>query len=140
MLAAIPEDQQSSSDIPRQYLNIAFTALHTTNEILTHTLYHIAANPDYADRLRQEVITATDQLGWTYAALQSLQLMDSIIRETGRYTGIGICKPHRVSVPVIGLSAILRRPSTQGSYLIHFFGRNVYPSRHSSERHILCKS
>lgn len=88
LVHAAPMNERSSSAIARRYLTVIFAALFTTVQILTHTLYHIAANPEYADRLREEARSVTKEFGWSYDAIQSLPSFDSILRETGRYTGI----------------------------------------------------
>ena len=57
----------------------------------THALYPLAANPEYARILREEVesVVATD--GWTKLAMGKMHKVDSFLRESQRFDGLGVC-------------------------------------------------
>lgn len=56
----------------------------------TFALYHVAAEPEkYQEPIRQEVHEVVSRHGWTKAAMERLRKVDSLLRETQRYHGLG---------------------------------------------------
>ncbi|KAG6330153.1 hypothetical protein ID866_8937 [Astraeus odoratus] len=66
--------------------------LNTTDaaQTFTQALYHLAANPQYALLLREEVRQCVEECGWTKEALDKMRRVDSFLRETLRHEGFGI--------------------------------------------------
>ncbi|KAF9047875.1 cytochrome P450 [Panaeolus papilionaceus] len=60
-------------------LNLA--ASHTTSRTFVHVTYHLAANPEFQDLLRQEVDEIIQRDGWTKSALDDMVVVDSFIKE-----------------------------------------------------------
>jgi len=75
-------------NIVSRVLMTNFAAIHTTSISITNTLYYLAANPDLAQPLRQEVESVVDELGWTKAAMGKMWKLDSFLKETQRLTGL----------------------------------------------------
>jgi cytochrome P450 len=69
---------------------VNFAAIHTSTQGMTQTLYHLAANPGYADVMREEVQSVVEAEGWTKAALQNMRKVDSFIKEVQRMDGLGL--------------------------------------------------
>ncbi|PCH34176.1 cytochrome P450 [Wolfiporia cocos MD-104 SS10] len=65
-----------------------FAAIHTSSNSITHALYHLAANPEYIQPLREEVEAVTKEYGWTKAAVGKMYKLDSFMRESQRLNGI----------------------------------------------------
>ncbi|PQE23863.1 Cytochrome P450 protein [Rutstroemia sp. NJR-2017a BBW] len=65
-------------------LGFAIAALHTTTELLKQALLDICAHPELVQQIRQEVLEAVRESGWTTAGLFKMQLLDSAIKETQR--------------------------------------------------------
>ena len=64
---------------------LIFGATDTTSSALSRILYLLAKHPDVQDRLRQEIRAAKETYGvLTYDELESLPLLDAILRETLR--------------------------------------------------------
>ncbi|KAG6319371.1 hypothetical protein E4U22_004624 [Claviceps purpurea] len=60
-------------------------ALHTTSQLVVHTLFELASRPDYIGALREEIKQCFEQHGQgTKAAMDSMYKMDSFIKETQR--------------------------------------------------------
>jgi hypothetical protein len=57
----------------------------------SQVLYRLAAGPEFADGLREEVeaVIATD--GWTKSAMGKMRKVDSFIKEAQRLEGLGLC-------------------------------------------------
>lgn len=53
--------------------------------------YHLAAHPEYADVLRNEVEEALAAEGWTKAGLNRMRKVDSFLKEVLRLNPPGIC-------------------------------------------------
>ena len=54
----------------------------------THALYHLAANPEFADILSEEVEEVVRTEGWTKVAMGKMRKLDSFMRESQRFNGI----------------------------------------------------
>lgn len=55
----------------------------------TQALFQLAAHPEYLLPLREEVEAITSEEGWTKAAMGKMLKIDSFIRESIRYEGLG---------------------------------------------------
>lgn len=81
--------EQDVVGLTRRILTLNFAALHTTTLTSAHALYHIAANPQYADVLRHELRSAVDGQEWTRSAIDRLPRLNSFLKETQRFEGLG---------------------------------------------------
>ena len=77
-------------------LGLALAAIHTTTELVTHTMYNLIEHPEYIDCLRQEIRKVVGEGGWKKSSLYSLKLMDSVLKET-----------QRLHMPDFGMSILL---------------------------------
>ncbi|PIL31304.1 cytochrome P450 [Ganoderma sinense ZZ0214-1] len=66
-----------------------FSAIHTS---LTHALFHLLANPSIIPALREDIEEIASREGWTKAALDKMWKLDSLLRESQRFTGITVRK------------------------------------------------
>nr|VWO96671.1 Cytochrome P450 51 [Ganoderma boninense] len=57
---------------------------------LTHALFHLLANPDIIPALREDIEEIVCREGWTKAALDKMWKLDSLLRESQRFTGITV--------------------------------------------------
>jgi Cytochrome P450 len=60
-------------------------------QTFTHALYHLAAMPDYIQLMRDEVVAVVSEEGWTKNAISKMYKVDSFLKETQRFNGIGSC-------------------------------------------------
>ncbi|TFK56598.1 cytochrome P450 [Heliocybe sulcata] len=92
-------------------LLVNFASIHTTSMAFTQALYFLAANPEYIQPLLEEAEAVIKEEGWSRAALQKMWRIDSFLKESQRFTGIGsislqrkVLKPYTfsdgTSVPV----------------------------------------
>ncbi|KAF4122151.1 Cytochrome P450 [Geosmithia morbida] len=63
---------------------LSLVAIHTTTDLLQQTMTNIASHPDLFEPLRQEIVSVLSTDGLKKAALNSLKLMDSVIKESQR--------------------------------------------------------
>ncbi|KAF9067174.1 cytochrome P450, partial [Rhodocollybia butyracea] len=75
------------SDTVNRVSLINFAAIHTTSVTFTNSLYYLAANPEIAAPLREEALAATEEYGWTKAAMGKMVKLDSFLKETQRLSG-----------------------------------------------------
>lgn len=64
---------------------LSIAAIHTTSELLSHTVMLLADEPQYIEALREEIIQVLRTDGLTKAALANLKLVDSTFKETQRF-------------------------------------------------------
>ncbi|KAF8919026.1 cytochrome P450 [Mucidula mucida] len=102
--------------LARRILVLNFASLHTTALALTHALYHAAAHPDYAAALRTEVDSIVESHGWSRTALANMHRLDSFLRESMRYTGLGSLSMNRVALQPFQFSDGTKVP--KGAYLM----------------------
>lgn len=60
-----------------------------SRQSFTHALLHLAAHPEYILPLREEVERVIESEGWTKTAMQKIRKVDSFLRESQRFNGIG---------------------------------------------------
>ncbi|KAF3765310.1 cytochrome P450 [Cryphonectria parasitica EP155] len=65
-------------------LNLAVSAIHTTTDLLAHTVYCLLQNPEFIQPLRDEIISVVAEGGLKHASLYKLKLMDSVVKEAQR--------------------------------------------------------
>nr|BAK09398.1 cytochrome P450 [Postia placenta] len=70
-------------------LSVNIAAIHTTSIAFTNALYLLAAHPEFAPLLRAEIEGVVAKEGWTKAAMNDMRRLDSFLKETLRYTGLG---------------------------------------------------
>lgn len=65
-------------------LNMALSAIHTTADLITTTMYELVQRPDDIAALRKEIIEVVGTGGLEHVSLYKLKLMDSAIKEAQR--------------------------------------------------------
>ncbi|EMD34619.1 hypothetical protein CERSUDRAFT_86021 [Gelatoporia subvermispora B] len=85
-------------------LIVNFAAIHTSSNSITHALYHLAAQPEYVQPLREEVESIIAREGWTKAALMKMWKLDSFMKESQRVNGINSTALTRIALKDLHLS------------------------------------
>lgn len=65
-------------------LTLALSAIHTTTDLLTTTMYELLQHPEVIPALREEIIDVVKDEGLKHSSLYNLKLMDSVIKEAQR--------------------------------------------------------
>ena len=106
---AIPRNSSDRS-ITQRILVVNFAAIHTSSHVscliyvcrctprlparasqsMTHALFGLAATPQYLQPLREEIEPIVAAEGWTKAAMGKMWKLDSFLRESQRFNGIGL--------------------------------------------------
>ncbi|CDO73010.1 hypothetical protein BN946_scf185007.g64 [Trametes cinnabarina] len=76
--------------IARRILLVNFAAIHTSSNTISNVLYHLAERPEYMEPLREEIESIVREEGWTKNAMGRMWKLDSFLRESLRYNGIGL--------------------------------------------------
>ncbi|KAI0334069.1 cytochrome P450 [Cubamyces sp. BRFM 1775] len=84
------ESRRSAEAIIRRLFVLNFAAIHTSALGITQAVYHLSEHPEWQDELRQEVERVTAEDGWTFEAMAKMWKVDSFMRESLRYNGIGL--------------------------------------------------
>ncbi|KAF5315413.1 hypothetical protein D9619_007343 [Psilocybe cf. subviscida] len=90
LLEAGVGEQRSVRSIALRILTINFAAIHTTTMAslsgvaFTNVLYDLAANPQYAEPMRQEVLEVIASDGWTKVSQGKMRRVDSFVKESQR--------------------------------------------------------
>ncbi|KAL0578516.1 hypothetical protein V5O48_003459 [Marasmius crinis-equi] len=85
------EDWQKGSyeDLALRVIAVNFVAIHTTSQAFTQALFHLAANPQIVEPLREEVRTTVEREGeWSKLAMVQMRLLDSFMKESQRRVGV----------------------------------------------------
>ncbi|THG97981.1 hypothetical protein EW026_g4131 [Hermanssonia centrifuga] len=77
-----------ASFIVRLMMIVNFAAIHTSSNSFLHALYHLAADPELMQPLREEIDAVIKEDGWTKAAMGKMRKLDSFMRESQRVNGI----------------------------------------------------
>ncbi|KAI0337447.1 cytochrome P450 [Trametopsis cervina] len=80
-----------TENLALRMLIMNFVALHTTAMSFVHALYNLAAMPEYADPLREEIEAqlGSDMSKWTKDAFAKCWKLDSFLKESQRLNGLG---------------------------------------------------
>jgi len=65
-------------------LNMALSAIHTTTDLITTTMYELLQSPATIKLLREEIVSVISDGGLKHSSLYNLKLMDSVIKEAQR--------------------------------------------------------
>lgn len=88
--------ERETSSIALRVLIANFMAHHSAFTTFTHAVYHLAAEPFYADDLREELLMHLSHPehieNWTEKNLDQCWKLDSFLKETLRMHGIGACR------------------------------------------------
>nr|VWO96212.1 Cytochrome P450 51 [Ganoderma boninense] len=76
--------------IAQRLLTLNFAAIHTSSNTITHALTRLAEDPELVGPLRDEIEKSIAADGWTSPALANMWKLDSLLRETLRFHGIGL--------------------------------------------------
>ncbi|KAL4956092.1 cytochrome P450 [Aspergillus filifer] len=69
---------------PAMQLTLALSAIHTTTDLLTTTMYEILQHPETIQLLRDEIKAVVGDGKLKHSSLYNLKLMDSVIKEAQR--------------------------------------------------------
>ncbi|KAI0828878.1 cytochrome P450 [Trametes gibbosa] len=89
--------------IASRVLLVCFAAIHTSSNSVTHALYHLAEHPEILQPLREEMEPILKEEGWTKSAMGKMWKLDSFLRESQRYNGIGLSSLGRKALKDITL-------------------------------------
>ncbi|KAJ7200357.1 cytochrome P450 [Mycena pura] len=70
-------------------LQVNMAAIHTSSMAFTHALYNLTTYPEHILPMREEAERMVRQDGWTKNALNNMHKIDSFLRETQRFNGVG---------------------------------------------------
>ena len=68
--------------------NSLIVAYRAPIQTLTHALYDLAAYPEYAESLREEVARVVERDGWTKTAIENMEKIGSFLKESMRLNAI----------------------------------------------------
>jgi len=89
LIDVAPKNELQIPSVALRVLVVNFAAIHTSTMTFSHVLYHLAASPEYQAELREEVDKVVDEHGWSKESLAKMIKVDSFVKETARYQGLG---------------------------------------------------
>ncbi|TFK66266.1 cytochrome P450 [Pluteus cervinus] len=99
LLEYAPPEFRTVYELTTRVLTINFAAIHTTSMTFTHLLYDLAAHPEYAEPLRQELAAVLVGDDWSKVVMTKLLKLDSFVKESQRHSGSNACNEHDSSCP-----------------------------------------
>ncbi|KAJ7203517.1 cytochrome P450 [Mycena pura] len=98
-------DERTPHNLTQRTLMINFLAIHTTANSFTQALFHLAHEPEkYAAPLREELLAAVEEEGWTKNAMGKCVKIDSFLRESQRFNGASAVNVNRLVVNPSGFT------------------------------------
>ncbi|KAH6912146.1 cytochrome P450 [Coprinopsis sp. MPI-PUGE-AT-0042] len=95
LLDGAPAALRNIHDFTHRLIAINFAAIHTTSTTLSNVLFDLAPRPEYIEPLREEVEDIVNEFGWTKDAMGRMRKLDSFMRESSRYVGLGAFSVNR---------------------------------------------
>ncbi|KAF5379456.1 hypothetical protein D9615_006552 [Tricholomella constricta] len=90
-------EEASIRGLTRRILTVNFAAIHTSTMTFCHALLYLAAHPEYAQPMREEIQEVVDHEGWTHSGLSHMVKVDSFIKESQRLNSLGCLMMERVA-------------------------------------------
>ncbi|KAI6039994.1 cytochrome P450 [Pisolithus marmoratus] len=75
--------------VMRHIFSVNFASNHSLSTTFSEALLNLAGNPHYGQELRDEVEAVVSEHGWTRGALSKMHKVDSFLKESQRFEGIG---------------------------------------------------
>ncbi|TFK66282.1 cytochrome P450 [Pluteus cervinus] len=104
LLEYAPPELRTVYDVTTRVFAINFAAIHTASMTFIHILYDLAAHPEYAEPLRQELAAVLVGDDWSKVAMTKLRKLDSFIKESQRLSGTNALVMVRLALKDITLS------------------------------------
>ncbi|KAG7449769.1 cytochrome P450 [Guyanagaster necrorhizus] len=82
-------ERRTVRDLTNRVLALNFAAIHTTSMGFINALYCLAAHPECARPLREEIEAVIKTDGWTKQAMGKMRKLDSFLQEAQRIYGVG---------------------------------------------------
>ncbi|KAJ7269724.1 cytochrome P450 [Mycena rebaudengoi] len=82
-------EDRATTEIVQRILVTNMAAIHTSSMAFTHAIFDLTRYPSHIAPMREEAERIIKQQGWSKAALNSMVLIDSFIRESQRMNGNG---------------------------------------------------
>ncbi|EED82919.1 predicted protein [Postia placenta Mad-698-R] len=92
LMDAAQGEERTMRALVLRVLTVNIAAIHTSSlclQTFINALYLLAAYPQYIAPLRAEVEAVVESEGWTKAAMNKMRKVDSFLKESNRYTGLG---------------------------------------------------
>ena len=110
-------------DMSGMQLSLTLAAIHTTSDMISKSLYYLAADPQLRQAIREEIVDALTTQGWRKSAVTGMKLLDSMMKEIQRIhaPACSKCEAMKFSkgmTQLTGLSVSLRR-WTQTDVTLH---------------------
>ncbi|KKY20492.1 putative cytochrome p450 [Diplodia seriata] len=105
-VAWFEQDRQRGSDYDPvvAQLILAQAAIETTTDLLTQALLDLAAHPELAGPLREEVAAVVGKAGWKKSSVYEMKLVDSVLKESQRLKPLAMTSMHRLVLEDVTLS------------------------------------
>jgi hypothetical protein len=90
-----------SFDPATAQLALALASIHSTSDFLNQVLLDLCHSEDWDDLvqdLRKEIVSALGGVGWQKIALNKLNLMDSVLKESQRLKPTTLSKTPRIAI------------------------------------------
>ncbi|EFQ92994.1 hypothetical protein PTT_09758 [Pyrenophora teres f. teres 0-1] len=109
-------------------LILSQSSIHTTTDFLTQVILDIAANPEIKSPLLDEIKQAKSTYGWSKAALYSMRLTESVMKESQRMKPIARCTMNRMVLEDMNLSdgTLLKKGTVLGVSVDSMWDEAVY--------------
>ncbi|KAH9929231.1 cytochrome P450 [Fomitopsis serialis] len=89
LIDAAEGEERSIRALVLRMLTVNIAAIHTSSISFTQALLMLSADPGYLPALREEVEAIVREEGWTKGAMNKMRRVDSFLKETQRFLGLG---------------------------------------------------
>jgi len=98
LLDEAPPEQRTSFHITQRIMFLNMAAVSSAASNFTNALYQLAADPTLVPPLREEVERIISKSGRSKVSLDSMNLLESFLKENLRYNGAGVFTMNRMVV------------------------------------------
>ncbi|KAI0640085.1 cytochrome P450 [Trametes polyzona] len=76
--------------VAQRIMLVNFAAIHTSSSTFTQVLYHLAGHPEAIPPLREEIERIVNEEGWTKNSVSKMWMVDSVLKESQRMSGLNL--------------------------------------------------
>jgi cytochrome P450 len=89
MLDGAKGEEMSLANLSQRMLILSLASIHTTALTMTQTLYDLCEHPEYFEPIREELVRVLrEDGGWGKTTLNKLWKLDSLIKESQRFSPV----------------------------------------------------
>ncbi|KAI8648839.1 Ent-kaurene oxidase [Fusarium sp. Ph1] len=96
MMSAATGEEKKPENLAQRMLILSLASIHTTATTMSHAMYDLCDRPEYFEPLREEITGVLGDGGWQKTTLNRLHKLDSLLKESQRFSPVFLLTFNRI--------------------------------------------